>query len=115
MMPLEASTARGDDDALDASAETTGFGSLCASTRSLLGLRGSSAMAGAARRLADVRVDQLTHASVALGCCMAAEHDSNDAAAVAVNGGNKNVTLIGSFAEQKRALLSLLQNAPLTA
>ena len=38
-----------------------------------------------------------------------------DAAAVAVNGGNKNVTLTGSFAEQKRALLSLLQNAPLTA
>jgi hypothetical protein len=33
IMPLEASTARGDDDALDASAETTGFGSLCASTR----------------------------------------------------------------------------------
>jgi hypothetical protein len=56
IMPLEASAARGDDDALDASAETTGFGSLCASTRSLLGLRGSgiasglSAMAGAARR-----------------------------------------------------------------
>jgi hypothetical protein len=26
-----------------------------------------------------------------------------------------DVTLTGSFAEQKRALLSLLQNAPLTA
>ena len=41
------------------------------------------------RGFLDVRFDEFAHVSIALGCRMAAEDDSNDVTSITVNGGDE--------------------------
>jgi hypothetical protein len=60
ILPLDARSARDDDDASDALADTIGFGSLRASTRSLLGLGGSGTAFGLSVMRLEIHIQAMT-------------------------------------------------------